>query len=251
MKISLSVKTYKGADGSGLSKARCNQILLIYKMLEQMGEKKITYVQLQDAATTNKIFGKTKGKSAVRTFFPLLSKLGFVDYKAGDKGASFPANKCFTDLGKQFVLANRALSMIQEDTPNKEAIISRLENIISNTIKQGIINMNHDPDLKSHNIWVALRILSEFSSIDWNEFLYALHCLEEGLDMDKAINLIREKRDEISTYEFTKKDGKPLANTCYSYIRGLLLQAGLIVNINYRKSKLTEEAQFFLTQINL
>lgn len=251
MKISLSVKSYKGVDGSGLTEARCKQILLIYNMLEKMGNKEITYRQLQQATINNNIFGSTKGKSAVRTFFPLLSKLGFVDYKAGDKGAHFPANSCFTALGRQFVLSIRALSMIEDDTPNKEAITSRLKNIKLNTIKQGIINMNHDPDLKNHNIWVALRILSEFSSIDWNEFLYALHCFEEGLDMDKAIDLIREKRDEISTYVFTKKDGKRLATTCYSYIRGLLLQAGLIVNINNRKSKLTEEAEFFFKQINL
>ena len=37
MKISLSVETYKGVDGSSLSKARCNQIIKVYEMLEQFG----------------------------------------------------------------------------------------------------------------------------------------------------------------------------------------------------------------------
>ena len=44
MKISLSVETYKGVDGSSLSKARCNQIIKVYEMLEQFGNENITYV---------------------------------------------------------------------------------------------------------------------------------------------------------------------------------------------------------------
>ena len=248
MKISLSVESYSGVDGSSLSEVRCNQILLIYNMLESLGEKRITYVGLQELADQYKIFGKTKAGSAVRTFFPLLRKLGFVNYDN-----QFPANKCFTEAGKAFVLAIRAISMVQDDTPHKDEVLSRLKSIKSDAIKQGIIHMNHDPELKNHNIWIALKLLSEFTVIDWNEFLYVLHRFEEDedTDLDTIIAYIRDNREKIASYEFTNMDGKPLPNTCYSYIRGLLVEAGLITRVSNRTSKITSEANFFFKQISL
>ena len=113
MKISLSVETYKGVDGSSLSKARCNQIIKVYEMLEQFGNENITYVGIQELAESQRLFGSTAAKSAIRTFFPLLKKLEFVNYEG-----IFPANKCFTSLGAQFVLTCRAINNISDETPN-------------------------------------------------------------------------------------------------------------------------------------
>ena len=44
MKISLSVESYKGVDGSSLSTTRCEQLVQVYEMLEQLGDLNITEV---------------------------------------------------------------------------------------------------------------------------------------------------------------------------------------------------------------
>ena len=96
-------------------------------MLEKMGTSLISYIGIQEEADRLRLFGSTKAKSAIRTFFPLLKKINFVNYDD-----SFAANTCFTELGKQFVLACRALNNVTDETPHKEEIISRLQNIKRN-----------------------------------------------------------------------------------------------------------------------
>lgn len=94
MNITLSVETYKGVDGSSLSSTRCDQIVQVYEMLELFGSKSLTYIDIQEEAQKRKLFGETNAKSAIRTFFPLLKKIGFVNYDN-----EFDANRCFTELG--------------------------------------------------------------------------------------------------------------------------------------------------------
>ena len=250
MKIALSVDSYSGVDGSSLSSTRCSQIVQVYEMLEEFGKKKITYRQLQEEADKRELFGDTGAKSAIRTFFPLLKKIKFVEYPA-EKTETFPANECFTKLGTQFVLASRAMDSVTEDTPSKEEVLARLQNIKSNAQKQGLINMFNNPDCKEHNMWVALRLLKEFKSIHWNEFLYTLHCFELDESMEDAIEKISKNRKKIATYTFTKEDGKKLPNTCYSYLRSYLEEAGLISNISSFESKLLEDADKFYSYISL
>ncbi len=246
MKLSLSVESYKGVDGSSLSPTRCSQMVQVYEMLEALGSTVISYVGIQEEADTKKLFGKTKAKSAIRTFFPLLKKIDFVDYD-GD----FAANKCFTELGTQFVLACRALDNVTEDTPHKEEIISRLASIKRNAQIKGLINMYNDPECKNHNMWIALKLLKEFRLINWNEFLYTLHCLETGRTLGDAISDIKKNKNKIDLIEFVNEDGDVLPNTCYSYLRSYLEECGLIYKVSSLESKLSDEADLFYSQISL
>ena len=118
MKIPLAVETYKGVDGSSLSSTRCSQIVRVYEMLDDFGDGLITYVGIQELAESQKIFGSTAAKNAIRTFFPLLKKLDFVNYDG-----EFPANKCFTELGTQFVLVCRALENVSDDMKKKNEVV--------------------------------------------------------------------------------------------------------------------------------
>lgn len=246
MKLSLSVESYKGVDGSSLSPTRCSQMVQVYEMLEALGSTVISYVGIQEEADTKKLFGKTKAKSAIRTFFPLLKKIDFVDYD-GD----FAANKCFTELGTQFVLACRALDNVTEDTPHKEEIISRLASIKRNAQIKGLINMYNDPEWKNHNMWIALKLLKEFRLIHWNEFLYTLHCLETGRTLDDAISDIKKNKNKIDLIEFVNEDGDVLPNTCYSYLRSYLEECGLIYKVSSLESNLSDEADLFYSHISL
>jgi len=246
MKIELSVDSYKGVDGSSLSQTRCEQIILCYNFLETLGDKTITYVDIQNFAEQKHIFGSTKAKSAIRTFFPLLRKLSFVNYDG-----YFPANKCFTKLGKQFVFAIRALEKIDDTTPHREEVINKLQDIKKNTIRQGIINMNSDPECKEHNIWVAFKLLDTFQIIHWNEFLYALYCIEKGKTIEDAILDIQKDKERIDKIVFVNEEQKTLPNTCYSYIRSLLVEAELISNINSYVSKTLDSFPRLYSQLNI
>lgn len=246
MNITLSVDTYKGVDGSSLSPTRCNQIVQVYEMLELFGDKPMTYIKVQEEAEKRKLFGETNAKSAIRTFFPLLKKLGFVIYDD-----TFNANDCFTELGKQFVLACRALNNVSDSTPHKEDIIQRLENIKQSAQKQGLVTMYLNKEYEKHNMWVALKLLKEFPVMNWNVFLYALHCLEKGLSLEESIEEIRIEREKIDSMIFVNEDGEKLPNTCYSYIRSFLEEAGIIKKVSSKESELVNPSDKIFTIITV
>lgn len=246
MKISLSVDTYKGVDGSSLSPTRCNQIIKVFEMLDALGSEIITYVGIQELAESQKLFGSTAAKSAIRTFFPLLKKLDFVNYDG-----EFPANKCFTELGHQFVLVCRALNNITDSTINKDEVRTKLLNIKRNIQKQGLINMHSNSAYEKHNIWLALKLFQRFRVIHWNEFLYMLHSIEYGDSVDSALSEISQQKDKIEEYEFVNENGNSLPNTCYSYLRSLLIETGIIENLSPSISTVTVDADEFFHAIKL
>lgn len=246
MRIKLSLNSYKGVDGSSLSPTRCSQMVQVYEMLEEMGATVTSYLGIQEEADRRKLFGKTKAKSAIRTFFPLLKKIGFVDYDG-----SFAANMCFTELGTQFVLACRALENVTDETPHKDEIIAKLQDIKRNTQCKGLVNMYNDSEWKSHNMWIVLRLFKELRVIHWNEYLYTLHCLEKGRTIDDAISDIKTNKKEIDSIDFVNEENEVLPNTCYSYLRSYLEESGLIGKVSSLESKLLDEADLFYSQITL
>ncbi|MBR3496078.1 MAG: hypothetical protein IKH37_05040 [Prevotella sp.] len=246
MNVNLSVESYRGADGSSLSPVRCSQMVKVYEMLETMGNDVISYVDIQEEAARRKLFGNTKAKNAIRTFFPLLKKLDFVNYDG-----VFAANKCFTELGTQFVLACRALKNVADDTPHKDKIISKLKSIKRNAQQKGLVNMKNDPEWSSHNMWIALKLLKRFKILHWKEFLYTLHCIENGETIEDAIRKIEADKKNIDNIVFLNEANNVLPNTCYSYIRSFLEEAGLITKVSPLESKLLDDSDVFFSQIEL
>lgn len=246
MKIPLSVESYKGVDGSSLSPTRCSQIVKVYEMLEKFGSENISYVEIQELAESTHLFGSTAAKSAIRTFFPLLKKLDFVNYD-GD----FPANMCFTEIGTQFVLVCRAIEHVPDDAKQRKTVMVLLTNIKHCIQKQGLINMRNNPAYKSHNMWIALALLQRFRVIHWNEFLYMLHCKEKGMSIEESLNEVAKLKDEIEDFEFVNENEITLPNTCYSYLRSFLIEAGLLENLDSSISTLTDEADDFFHALNL
>ena len=246
MKITVPFDCYKGADGSSLSDSRCTQIIEVYEMLESMENTRMDYLKLQEEADKRKLFGNTKTKNAIRTFFPLLKKLHFVNYEG-----TFKSTDCFSKLGEQFVFTSRALFNIREDTPHKEEIERKLKNVRIMIIRQGLINMNQDPDYSNHNIWIALKMLFALDKLHWNEFVYMLYRLDSDYPFDDTIQDIKKRKEEIDEMEFLKENGTPLPNTCYSYIRSLLEEALLIENAGKNTSKIIDKSDTFYTQLVL
>ncbi len=100
-------------------------------------------------------------------------------------------------------------------------------------------------------MWIALKLLKELPILNWNEFLFALHCIEEDLSLEDAINKIRQNKKEIDEIEFVNEKGDKLPNTCYSYLRSFLEESGLIQKVSTNESKLTNPSDKIFTQIIL
>ena len=111
--------------------------------------------------------------------------------------------------------------------------------------------MYNDPEWRSHNIWIALKLLKEFKILHWKEFLFTLHYIEIGKTIEESIEKIKENPAKIDNITFLKENGKVLPNTCYSYIRSFLEEAGLISKVSKFKSKLLEEGETFYSQIGM
>ena len=55
----------------------------------------------------------------------------------------------------------------------------------------------------------------------------------------------------IDSIDFVNEKNEALPNTCYSYIRSYLEEAGLICKVSSLESKLLDEADLFYSQITL
>ena len=111
--------------------------------------------------------------------------------------------------------------------------------------------MCNDPEWESHNMLVALKLLKELKVLHWNEFLYTLHCLESGETIEDSIDRIRKNKAYIDSIIFLNEDREVLPNTCYSYLRSFLEEAGLISKVSSMESKLLESSDMFFSQINI
>lgn len=238
MIIKLKRDTYSGADGSSLSDDRCQQIVDLYDFW--ISHPGVSYRELQTAAINESLY-TGKVDSIIRTFCKLLKKLAFVDY---DDTLPF----IFTDMGKIFVCTHKAL--LQAQKQNNITLINKLTELKQTIIMGGIENMNKNPDYEEHPIWVAIGLLNHFDTIDWKEYYYALYLLrQENSTWEETILKINVNRAQRTEYEILNTESEPLANTGFSYIRSLLLEAALITN-NKSKSTLVESKKAFIEQIN-
>lgn len=238
MIVKLKKETYSGADGSSLSNDRCQQIIDLYDFwLEHPG---VSYKWLQDAAVAESLY-PGKADSIIRTFCKLLKKLSFVDY---DDNLPF----VFTDMGTVFVKTHKAL--LEAKKEKNSLLISKLSSLQQTIIMGGIESMGNNPDYDEHHIWIAIGLLSHFGTIDWKEHYYALYLLyQRNLSWEEMVKTISDNRSRNVEYEVQNTEGEALANTGYSYIRSLLLEAGLITN-NKQKSTIAPENKSFIEKIN-
>lgn len=238
--MKLVINSYS-TDGSSLSSDRCTQIKTVFEMCDALGARPVSYRDIQDIAVERKIFGDAKADSVIRTIFPLLKKIGFVNYPEDTK---FAANSFFSDLGKSFVKTITALEMA-EQLDKKEAI-SKIELARQYHLLLGIDNLAHS-EYKNHNILLSLELLKQEKVIYWNELLFFLNRLQNGTSLSEAIKEAKDNRLKNVSYEYVNTKGAPIANTSYSYVRLFLIEAGIIPNsksmfseINYDKLKFIE-----------
>ena len=87
--------------------------------------------------------------------------------------------------------------------------------------------------------------------MNWNVFLYALYCLENGLSFNEAIEEIKKNKSKIDSMQFVNEEGERLPNTCYSYIRSFLEEAGIIKKYNSKESELIDSSDKLFTIIKI
>lgn len=242
MRITLNKDYYKGSDGSSLTDTRCEQMVLLYDMLKGIPDEFVTYKQIQEYAVAQSLYGNAKADSVVRTYFPLLCKLGLAQYDDYIK-----TNAVFTDSGRQMILLYRA--MAEAKASNNREVIDRLYDVKASLIQLGIKFWFNTESEKDNNIWLALDLFLQMETIDWDEFLFGVFLWHRGENTSDIISKIINNRNNGVEYEFIKEDGKPLPDTTYTYIRALLTEAHLIKNINPRTSAITQEGRNFISTI--
>lgn len=240
--MKLTIKSYS-TDGSSLSPDRYSQIKSVYEMCESLGSRLVSYRDIQDEAVANRIFGSAKADSVIRTIFPLLKKIGFVDYPENQE---FSANSFFTNLGKSFIKTLIALEKAEE-LENKEAV-TKIDKARQYHLLLGIDNLSKS-EYRNHNILLALEILKREKIIYWNELLFFLYKLQSGVSLSDAIMEAKSNRLKNETYEYVSLKGTPIANTAYSYVRSFLIEAGIIPNSKGMFSKLNIDTLKFIESI--
>lgn len=242
MRITLNKDYYKGSDGSSLSDTRCEQMVLLYDMLKDIPDEFVTYKQIQDYAVVKSLYGNAKADSVVRTYFPLLCKLGLAQYDDYIK-----TSDVFTDSGQQMILLYRA--MADAKASNNHEVVDRLYDVKASLIQLGIKFWFNTESEKDNNIWLALDLFSQMHTVDWDEFLYGVYLWHRGENTSGIVSKIINNRNDGIEYEFFKEDGKQLPDTTYTYIRALLIEAHVIKNVNSRTSVVTQEGSNFISTI--
>lgn len=240
MRITLNKDCYRGSDGSSLSDTRCEQMVLLYDMLEGIPDEFVTYKQIQAYAVKCSLYGTAKADSVIRTYFPLLCKLGF----ARNEDDYQKTSDVFTDTGNQMILLYRAMAGAKE--VNNQEVVDRLYGIKAGLIQLGIKFWFNTESEKDNNIWLALDLFGKMNTLDWDEFLYAVYLWHKGSNTADIISAIINNRNNGEDYEFFKEDGRPLPDTTYTYIRALLIEGSIIRNVNPRTSVVTIEGQNFI-----
>lgn len=230
-------------DGSSLSDERCDQLSLIYDLCERLGNKTISYRDLQNIASEEALFGKANAPSLIRTLLPILKKIGFVPYPDSDEK---PALDFFSDEGKSFVKIHRALRAA-EATEN-QSMVDLCSDAKKEYLRLGILNLSDNKANSRHGILLACEILKREGEIYWNEYLFILSLLQQGTSLSDAITIAKENRTKNESYEYYNKSGKMVANTAYSYIRSYLSEAG-IVNLKDNYTKVSSDQKSFLFEL--
>lgn len=243
MKVTIPYEVYKGtADGSSLTEDRRKQILTVYQYVMSRDDEAMTYRALQEAIDAQNV---GISKSALRTFFPVLNKLGFVNYKD-----YFAANELFTKIGKVYMETYISQKAAEKLYPQNELLNKELESCLSIIQRYGILLMNEKEDFQDHGIWLALALLKYESEIYWNEFLYFLFLTRvKNITLKEAIKIVKENRRKNIEYSYYNNDGQIIAGTSYSYTHSLLLEAGIINDIEINHSVLNGGMSEFLESI--
>lgn len=244
MKVVIPIETYKGvADGSSLTDERRQQILSVYEFVSSLGDEKLTYKSLQERVSLED-YGISS--SAIRTFFPLLGKLGFVNYKD-----TFSACDLFTPIGKVFMETYKSLVAARELTPKNNLLIKELEKCLATTQRYGILLMNEQQEYSHHGIWLAIAILKREREIYWQEFLYFLYLLEvKGMSFDEAIAQVKSDRIRGVEYEYFNNEDNAIAGTSYSYTHSVLVEAGIVRDVEVNHSLLEDGLTDYLKLID-
>ena len=223
MAYTLQRRIYERVDGTNISEFRCDQYLLLMSMCEELGERTITYTDIQSEAIRRTLFGaNTKADSAVRTICPILFKFGFL---RPYQNASFPANEFFTPAGKMFVKVLSALQKTNSLSTMNEELENKLSDAKTKAIQLGLLNMSFSKP--NHKMWLLVYALKILGSVNKNVYYYMLRAIQEGDSVSDAIEEV-EIEPTIADDDYLREDGNEMDSTSIGYLLANLKNAGLI-----------------------
>lgn len=182
-----------------------------------------------------------------RNIYPFLKNCGFITYSRNE---IIDYNYFFTNTGLAYVRVLEAIELLNDsgvDTVEKEKAYKNLISIKQNIITEGLKKLLKVPDSNYKMEYIAcIKFLLKFRSISKVEFAYLLY--EKNID---AISYLDNMKENILSYRngdidievsisvrndisLRKKTGKERRVekigflTAYTYILGLLNQAGIV-----------------------
>lgn len=158
-------------------------------------------------------------ESAIRVDIPFLYNNGFLNEYRKDKIGKIKLNNFISDLGKSY------LEIIKMQDKYSEKLDDRINNEISRILKFVMILalIHRKKNGQEENYFKILRFIYYNNSIDENEFYLMLTTNEDEL----KYNIEKYRKGELN---ITLENN----NTVFEYNKRLLIQAGLIEDVNRR-----------------
>lgn len=181
-----------------------------------------------------------------RNIFPLLKNLGFLLYTSHD---SIKYSELFTPKGVALV---KTFMMEKSIEDNKDSLSSKkyhesirhINNVIEELIFDGIWNaVKKHYEMSYRDVLIlSIQFLLTYNSFDKVEFCYMLYCSQNNIvNSSESAKVIQQYRAgdldiNVKSNTYDKKAGNATQRkisgissiTCYSYIRNLLCDAGII-----------------------
>lgn len=177
-----------------------------------------------------------------RNMFTLLKDCGFVQY---EKGELVSGNSFFTDLGKAYAKTIDSIELLSEDllSTEKKLAYEKFLGIEQEIICRGLHNvMKTDDSSFTKTLVKTIDFIISFHSIDRIEYALIIYFSSQSNNYFEKLSDVVEKyrkgQIDINVKVNTRDDNSPVkgertlqeisALTSYTYICGLLQQAGLV-----------------------
>lgn len=225
--------------GASFTKHTNHAYLLYYKEFMKDPDHEWKFGELRKFMENH--YGVNNSNS--RNMFTLLKDCRFVKY---EKGESVSGRSFFTDLGKAYAKTIDSIELLSEDLHPLENKLAyeKFLGIEQEIICRGLHNvMKTDDSSFTKTLAKTIDFLISFHSIDRIEYALIIYFSSQSNDyLDKLTEVVekyRKKQIDINVKVNTRDDNSPVkgertlqeisALTSYTYICGLLQQAGLVV----------------------
>lgn len=213
-----------------------------YHELEKKGDKNLNFSDFR--IYMQKSFGINNSNS--RNIFAFCKNCGLLDYESG-QGICF--NSFFTPLGKAYIKAIESISILKNQaslSADEKASLNQFLELRKTIIFQCLKNLLKQIDCDYVSVLQdMLTFLINYNSIDKNEYALLLYFNRNKKELETTVLKYREYKINIDVWVNVRNDDSGIKGerilkndigflTSWSYLIGMLVEAGLVEKDNQR-----------------